>query len=199
MLGVGGGAGAGKTTLVAVLGRRGWSVLDLDGEARRLCRKGEDMWKALVREFGPSFLESNGNLDRKKMGWFAFKRRKNLLSLNRVTHSLLFREARKHIARTQGKGIVIDGAILYEGGFLPLLDMLIFVEVDPRERMKRMCKKCCTEREAQRRVNGQIFLPSLRRHSDIVLQNQGTREELKGITENILDIIEKRFLLSRAE
>lgn len=199
VIGVGGGTSAGKTTLVNIFGNRGWAILDLDHEARRLSRKGGSIWKALLKEFGPVILRRDGNLDRKKLGWFAFKKRKNLLHLNCITHLFLLQETRKIIARTQEKGLVVDGAVLYEGGFLPLLDMIIYVEVNQEERVRRICQKGLSDREARRRVKGQFFLPSLRRRSSIVLQNCESREHWRRITEDLLNMIEKQLSHSREE
>ncbi|MEN3186646.1 MAG: dephospho-CoA kinase [Atribacterota bacterium] len=185
VIGIGGGAGSGKSTVASFLEEKGVKVLELDALSRKLAQKGGPIWKGIVRTWGRFFLDPRGNIDRKKLGKVIFRNFTALLLLNRLTHPLLFQETRKWLNRNREENLVaIDGTILFEGGFLPILDWVIFVEGDLDLRWRRLVAKGWKEKEAQNLLSAQRFSSCLRRRAHFVLWNQDSREKLRQEVEN---------------
>ncbi len=102
-----------------------------------------------------------------------------LFLLNSLAHPLLFWEAVKRLYRTGGKAVAIDGAVLFEAGFCPLLDFLLFVDAPLDHRLERLRKQGLQEGEIILRVKSQKFLGCLRRRASKVLSNDNSLESLK--------------------
>ncbi|MBP9015398.1 MAG: dephospho-CoA kinase [Candidatus Atribacteria bacterium] len=186
VLAIGGGAAAGKSTVASILREKGIEVWELDKLSQELSQKGKPLWKNIVRTFGSQFLTKTGELDRAKLGKVVFRSWENLFKLNSATHSVLFQEVRKRLASVPPSQVVaIEGAVLFEAGFLPLWDKLIFVEADEATREERLQKaKGLRKREARDRLRSQRFLNCLKRRADFILLNEASLEDLKETIED---------------
>jgi len=96
---------------------------------------------------------------------------------------------RKKLASVPPSRIVaIEGAVLFEAGFEPLWDKLIFVEADEAIREKRLLKTTGLKaREIRDRLRLQRFLNCLKRRADFILKNEGSLEELEETIEDWLE------------
>jgi len=154
-------------------------VLSLDDIARDLSQKGNPLWKRVVLLFGRSFLDEKGYLKRRKLASIVFRSWRMLFLLNSLAHPLLFWETVRRLYRTKGEAVVIDGAVLFEAGFCPLLDFLLFVDAPLGHRLERLREQGLREREIILRVKNQKFLGCLRRRASKVLSNDTSLESLK--------------------
>lgn len=189
VIGIGGGAGTGKTTVASFLREQGVKVLELDELSRELSRKGGPIWKKVIKTWGRFFVDARGNIDRKKLGKVVFRSFKVLFLLNRIAHPLLLQETRKWLNRNRKeKLLVIDGAILFEGGFLPLLDRIVFVEIDSDLQQRRLVTRGWKEKDARSLIEAQKFLRCLRRRADLVICNRGSRKKLYQDIEKFLEL-----------
>lgn len=179
ILGIGGGVASGKSTVASFLEGQGIPVLVLDDLARELSAKGKPLWKAIVYGFGRSFLDSRGILQREKLARVAFRSWRMLFMLNALTHPLLFFEARRRLQRLEKEWVAIEGAILFEAGFCPLLSRLLFVDAPRDLRIARLQAKGFKEGEVRNRLKAQRFLGCLRRRASKVLENISSLEFLK--------------------
>lgn len=84
-VGLTGGLGSGKTTVSRIFAELGAFVLSADEVGRRLMQPGEEVYAAIVREFGKSVIRSDGSLDRKALAELAF-RGDRAPALNRIVH-----------------------------------------------------------------------------------------------------------------
>lgn len=186
VLGIGGGIASGKSTVASLLEEAGIPVLVLDDLARKLSEKGKPIWKAVVCVFGRLFLDARGALQREKLARVVFRNWRMLFVLNSLTHPLLFFEARRYL-RGFGKGwVAVEGAILFEAGFCPVLSKLIFVDAPQDVRIARLRAKGLGEKDAQVRLRAQRFLACLRRRASKVLENVSSIEFLESEVSSLL-------------
>jgi dephospho-CoA kinase len=179
VIGIGGGAGSGKTTVANFLREKGVKVLDLDELGRELAQKGGPIWKAIVCTWDRFFLDVRGHIDRRKLGKVAFRNFRILFRLNQLSHPLLLWETRKWLRRNaQEAFLAVEGAVLFEGKFLPLLDWIIFVEAGADLRKERLMVKGWRERDAWDLVKAQRFSDCLRRKAHLCIDNQDSQEKL---------------------
>jgi dephospho-CoA kinase len=180
IIGVGGATGSGKSSVAHSFRAYNAMIIDLDRLSHDLSRKGRRLWKALVLNFGSGFLDQKGELQRKKLGRVVFKNWKLLFLLNRISHPIFKNQLKKIILRQPPSAIVvIDGAILFEAGLIPLVDCLIFVEAPEEQRSSRLSQKGLSPDEIRSRLKSQKFISCLRRRSHIIIENNTTPEDLQ--------------------
>ena len=85
VIGITGGTGCGKTTLLRAIAVKGGLVLDCDAIYHELLKTDRDMLSAIEARF-PGVIE-DGALNRKKLGAIVFSDEEALLDLNRITHA----------------------------------------------------------------------------------------------------------------
>ncbi len=170
---------SGKSTVAFLLARWGIPVLVLDDLARELSEKGKPLWRVIVLFFGRSFLDARGALQRRKLARVVFRSWKMLFALNYLTHPILFFEAWWRLRRLKGQWVAIEGAVLFEAGFCPLLSQLLFVDAPYTLRIARLQAKGITERDAECLLRAQRFLPCLRRRASRILENASSIESLE--------------------
>ena len=179
ILGITGGTGCGKTTLLNVLREQGALVLDCDEIYHDLLTWDASLLSAIEARF-PGTVEA-GQLQRKKLGALVFSDKKALLDLNRITHAAVKREV---LRRLEGKpGLAaIDAIALFEGGLAELCDVTVAVTAPEEARIQRLTVRDGIGRDyAKRRIAAQKSAEWFREQCDYCLENNGTQEEFHGI------------------
>ena len=105
IIGITGGTGCGKTTLLDLIRQQGGLVLDCDAIYHDLLANDRALTAAIEERF-PGAVQ-NGILDRKKLGGIVFSDQSALLDLNRITHGAVKKEVLRHLA-TGPKQAAID-------------------------------------------------------------------------------------------
>lgn len=143
VIGVTGGAGAGKTTLVGRLKRVGIPVITADEVGRQVVQKGKPVLRALMATFGHTILTSDGQLNRQKFGQWVFRNPKALQRLNHLTHPKMCTiiEVKVRELKNQGRPLIgVEAAVLFEMGLQRCVNEVWSVVASKRERIKRLEK-----------------------------------------------------------
>lgn len=178
ILGITGGTGCGKTTLLRLIGEAGGVVLDCDELYHALLRQDPALLCSIEARF-PGTVE-NGILQRKKLGAVVFSDEQALLDLNRITHAAVKGEV---LSRLEEKPSLaaIDAIALFEGGLAPLCDLTVAVVAPTEARIRRlMARDGITEDYARSRIAAQHPQDWFRQRCDYVLENNGTEEAFRN-------------------
>jgi len=184
-VGLTGGIGAGKSEVSRLLARYGAVIVDSDRIAREVVEPGTPGLAAVVGEFGTEVLAPDGGLDRAKLGSVVFQDRERLAALNAIVHPLVRErsaELEEQARREAGEDAVVvhDVPLLTENGLAPLYDRVVVVEASQATRLERLLRtRGMDEREARARMAAQATPEDRRAVADIVIENDGTREELE--------------------
>ena len=171
IIGITGGTGCGKTTLLDVIRQRGGLVLDCDAVYHQLLISDKKMLAAIDARF-PGTVE-NGSLNRKKLGAIVFADKDALLDLNRITHAAVKAEV-QHQLETAPKLAAIDAIALHEGGLADLCDVTVAVTAPTEDRVRRlMARDNIPEDYARSRIAAQHDEDWFRQRCDYVLENSG--------------------------
>ena len=135
ILGITGGSGGGKTTLLDAVKRLGGTVIDCDAEYHRLLQSDCALLNSIEARF-PGTVE-NGALNRKKLGAIVFNNEKALLELNAITHSAVKEEVLRLIPPTPSL-VAIDAIGLFEGDLAALCDVTVAVTAPVADRIRRL-------------------------------------------------------------
>jgi len=141
VVGITGGAGAGKTTWARQWEAKGIPVLFADQIGREVVAKGTPVLRALVATFGRSILTPNKQLNRPKVGQWVFGHPVALRRLNQLTHPAMrsIIEARLRFLRGRGYPMaVVEAALLFEMGLQRSVGEVWSVVASERERLRRL-------------------------------------------------------------
>ena len=175
ILGITGGTGCGKTTLLSCIQELGGVVLDCDEIYHNLLKTDEKMLAAIDARF-PGTVE-DGVLDRKKLGATVYADEAALLDLNAITHAHVRREVER---RLEGKPplAAIDAIALFESGLNELCDATVAVTAPEEDRVRRlMARDGIPETYARSRIAAQHPESWFRERCGYVLENRGTASE----------------------
>lgn len=177
IIGITGGSGCGKTTLLEMIRQQGGLVLDCDAIYHTLLKTDEAMLAAIEKRF-PGTVE-NGSLLRKKLGAIVFADEKALLDLNTITHSTVKREVQNRLEK-QPALAAIDAIGLFEGELDCLCNVTVAVTAPREARIHRLMERDGIDRAyAEKRIDAQKPENWFREKCDHVLANDGTYEQFQ--------------------
>lgn len=177
ILGITGGTGCGKTTLLKVIEEKGGLVLDCDAIYHQLLTRDDKLLNAIEARF-PGTVE-NGALQRKKLGTIVFSDEIALMDLNRITHGAIKAEVLR-LLKTAPKLAAIDAIALFEGGLADLCDLIVAVTAPEEVRVQRLMKRDnISEDYARSRIGAQHDESWFRERCDWTLENIGTQEQFR--------------------
>ena len=172
ILGITGGTGCGKTTLLKVIEEKGGLILDCDAIYHELLASDDSLLKAIETRF-PGTVE-DGQLQRKKLGAIVFSDENALQDLNKITHGAIKAEVLRRLA-VQPKLAAIDAIGLFEGGLAELCDGTVAVTAPSEVRVQRLMKRdSISEEYARSRIAAQHSEDWFRQRCDWILENNGT-------------------------
>ena len=171
VIGITGGTGCGKTTLLNLIADRGGLILDCDAIYHELLASDAAMLAAIEKRF-PGVVE-NRSLNRKKLGAIVFSDENALLDLNRITHAAVKQEVLRRL-ETAPKLAAIDAIGLFEGGLSELCDVTVAVTAPEEMRIRRLMRRdSISEDYARSRIRAQHTEDWFRERCDCVLENSG--------------------------
>lgn len=177
ILGITGGTGCGKTSLLNCIAERGGLILDCDAIYHDLLRTDPALLSAIEARF-PRTVE-NGALQRKKLGNLVFSDEKALSDLNAITHGAVKAEVLRRLAG-KPKLAAIDAIGLFEGGLAALCDVTIAVTAPEEARIQRLMVRDGIGRDyAKRRIAAQKSAEWFREQCDYCLENNGTQADFQ--------------------
>ena len=177
ILGITGGSGCGKTTLLSCIREQGGLVLDCDAIYHDLLKTDREMLAKIDARFPETVTE--GVLDRKQLGAVVFSDEKALLDLNAITHTAVKREIRRRLKDHPGLA-AIDAIALHEGRLAQLCDKTVAVTAPVEDRVRRLTHRDgITEEYARSRIAAQHPQQWFAERCDYVLENSGSREDFR--------------------
>ena len=177
ILGITGGTGCGKTTLLNCIAEQGGLILNCDAIYHALLRNDPALLSAIEARF-PGSVES-GVLQRKKLGNLVFSDEKALSDLNAITHGAVKAEVLRRLAG-KPKLAAIDAIGLFEGGLAELCDVTVAVTASEEARTARLMARDGIDRDyAKRRIAAQKRAEWFREQCDYCLENNGTQEDFQ--------------------
>ena len=171
IIGITGGTGCGKTTLLNLIRDRGGLVMDCDAIYHDLLKTDTTMLSSIEARF-PGTVE-NGILNRKKLGTIVFADEAALLDLNAITHGAVKKEVLRQL-EAQPTLAAIDAIGLFEGNLAELCTVTVAVTAPVEDRIQRLMVRDNISREyAEKRIHAQHNDAWFREKCDHVLENDG--------------------------
>ena len=188
-VGLTGGVASGKSTVAAMLAEQGVVVVDADQLAREVVEPGTPGLEAVVAEFGGDLLTDDGRLDRPALGAIVFADEPARRRLEAILHPLIrARSAEIEAAAAEDALVVHDIPLLAESGQAGHFEAVVVVDVPVETQVERMVRdRGWTEADARARIDAQASREERRAVATYVVENTGTREDLR---DRVTEVVE---------
>jgi dephospho-CoA kinase len=180
-----GGIGSGKTLFCNILKSLGYEVFSCDDIYADLLQE-EAYLSLLIKNFPECF--PDGKFNKKILSERIFKNREDKKTLESLAHPLILQRLLKKMEDKET--VFAEVPLLFEGGYEELFDCVIALVRNKEDRIEAVKKRSrLTEAEILNRMENQIDPALLFDKNCIIVENNGTVEELKEKTIKILSKI----------
>jgi dephospho-CoA kinase len=172
-VGLTGGIGCGKSVVAEMFRELGSHIIDADEIAHRLVTPGSPVLAAISKQFGQHFLNSDGSLDRKKLGQHVFASPAQRKILEALIHPAVRDDIRQQLESCQHEAYVIIAIpLLLETGYTELIDRVLVVDCEETQQIQRAAQRDARDREQIESImQQQISRAERLRRADDVLEN----------------------------
>ena len=196
VLGITGGVGAGKSTILSYLNKKyNAKVILADEVGRQLQQPGEESFRRIVEVFGSAILLPDGSLDRARLADTVFADKEMLARLNAIIHPAVKKRITAQLAYERQKKevpfCVIEAALLLEDGYDQICDEIWYVYTKPDIRMNRLAaSRGYSDEKTQQIMSNQPDDGIYRKKCKFVIDNsddivENTYEQIdKGLREH---------------
>jgi dephospho-CoA kinase len=190
VVGLIGGIGSGKSLVAEMFRRRGASVISGDQLGHEALRQAEIVAE-VVGHWGPSVLEADGTVSRRRLAAIVFGDPKELRALEALVFPWIERRIREEIAAAQARPevrlIVLDAAVMLEAGWNKVCDWLVYVRAPRAVRLHRLEEqRGWGAKEVHEREKVQMSLTDKVSRADYAVDNSGTPEQVAQQVDNLL-------------
>ena len=184
-----GGIGSGKSLVMDILKKIGYTTFSCDDIYRDLSFNKEYLLE--LKKIFPLVINDKGELERKRLAEIVFNDKKELKNLNDLAHPWVFRILKEKIEKENGV-VFSEVPLLFESGAEKDFDYVIIVNRKKNERISAVCARDGVGKEnVENRINNQFDYEKnlqvfLERENFFVLENNLSVEHLKTNIEKIL-------------
>lgn len=184
VLGITGGVATGKTTVMGMFRELGAETLSADEIARDVLAPGTPEADEVIRQFGPSVLSSDGNIDRRKLGELVFSNSEAKQSLESITHPRIIAILEQRINEFRKRAtccvaLAVEIPLLVECKLMPLVDKVLVVTTEQETQIIRLKTRGFSTNEALRRINAQMPMGEKLCAADIVIRTDVSFEDTR--------------------
>jgi len=203
-VGLTGSIGVGKSFVAGVLAELGCHLLDADVTAREVVAPTSVALEKVVAEFGADVLQSNGALDRTKLGNLVFSDPGRRATLNSILHPYIIArqdELMREWEAVSPNGIaVVDAALMIESGGYQRFDKLIVVHCSPEIQIQRvMSRNNFSREEAEQRIRAQMSQDEKKKFADYLIDTSDGFDDTRRQTEKVYAALLQDLNLDRQQ
>lgn len=187
-VGITGGIASGKSEVARYFEKKGFAVIYED-QVGHDALKEPAIRSQLLRLFGDTIVDTQAEIDRKKLATIVFQDAKKLAQLNETIHPIMIQRTQEKFTEYEKAGhslVFLEAAILFEMGLDRVVDRILYVYATRAVRVSRLTEsRKLSLQEAKKRIRSQKIAENKKR-SDYVLRNNSAKEELYNACERTL-------------
>jgi len=187
-VGLTGGIGCGKTTVVALFRDAGWRTIESDALVRELLATDERVWSQLRARWGDAVF-TDGAVDRRAVAARVFSDDSELKWLEALLHPLVRESWYAAIEQAPEARWLVEIPLLFEKRLETLFDLTVCVASPPNVVEDRMVARGYTGAEVEQRRERQMPLEEKIERADHLISNAGSLEFLKRQTTRLIEQI----------
>lgn len=191
VIGITGGVGCGKSTVMSLLKERfGAKTLLADELGHLAMQPGEEPYEKICQSFGKDVVLEDGNLDRSSLAEIIYNDNQKREELNHIIHPFVKEKIREYLQSWQKEPLIaIETAIMFETGCDAFCDVVWYVRTEPKLRIRRlMDSRGYTKERAEAIMAAQISDEEGCRRADECLDNNGSVEKIADRLQELLGI-----------
>lgn len=180
IVGVTGGIGSGKSAICNAFVKFGIDIVDADIVAREVVVPGSDGLLEITENFGPQVIDSNGQLDRKKLRGIIFEDDSKRQLLESILHPRIRRRVESQLAAATSDYCLLCVPLMIERGNSYHVDRLLVVDCPEDTQISRvMARDNLTREQVLAIMATQATRQQRLEKADDVIMNDGSIEELE--------------------
>jgi dephospho-CoA kinase len=177
-IGLTGGIGSGKSTVLQMFAELGAAVVDADAISRATTAAGGAAIAAIRAHFGPEFVTPEGALDRERMRAHAYADPQARKKLEGIIHPLVGRESESQVEAAVAAGvrcIVFDVPLLVESGrWRAQVDRVVVIDCSLETQVERVVARSgLSAAEVRTIIAAQASRADRLAAADVVICNEG--------------------------
>ncbi|SEK41068.1 dephospho-CoA kinase [Butyrivibrio sp. ob235] len=185
VIGVTGGVGAGKSTVLNYIEKScNCRIIFSDKVANDIKLKGQSCYEPIVDLLSEDILGPDGEIDKKKMAAKIFADDSLLKQVNDILHpavnNYIFGEIEKEKAEGKLDYLFIEAALLIENGYHKIVDELWYIYADESVRRKRLKEsRGYSDEKIDDIIKGQLSDEEFRKYASFVIDNSNDENDTK--------------------
>jgi len=185
VIGITGGVGAGKSSVLQYIGQRcKCRIVLADEVGNRVKLPGEICYNRLVELMGSDILDEKGYIDKLRMAEAIFSDKDLLTKVNAIIHPAVKDYILSAIREEKEAGNVdfffVEAALLIESGYGEHVDELWYIYASEEVRRKRLKEsRAYSDEKISAIMRGQLEEEEFRRACSVVIDNSGNQDETK--------------------
>jgi dephospho-CoA kinase len=195
LVGLTGGIGSGKSTVARMLEARGAAVFDADLLARQAIAPGTPGHDKVVERFGPNVLAPGGGIDREALASIVFADPAARRDLEAIVHPEVRRMFAERSERYEDTDtvVVFSAPLLVETGMHTAFEVLMVVSAPVDTQVERLMRdRGMSEPTIRARIAAQLPLDAKAEVADVLVDNEGTIEDLEGQVDRVWEDLQAR-------
>jgi len=184
VVGLTGDVGAGKSTILRTWHELGAVLVDSDEIVRHLWKTGQLRSAALDRFGSRALNPASGEVDLAFVAAAVFSSPEDYTWVCSLLHPLVLKRIETMLEKLDG-WIVVELPLLFEAGRPPWLDLVVYVTAAEEFRIARTRSRGWKTGELERRERWLLPLKEKILLADIVIENDGTRDDLERLAKSM--------------
>lgn len=181
-----GGIASGKSEVSHLFEALGAPVIDTDLISRQLVKPGEPALQEIVTAFGASILNSDGALNRKKLGKLIFNSDQQRRQLEDILHPRIRDEVTRQLQTIAAPYAIVVIPLLLESRYPINIDRILVIDAPPEmQRQRLMQRNAISEADADKMLHAQATNSHRLAVADDVISNRGPLKALQAEVERL--------------
>ena len=178
-----GGIATGKSSVIELLKRSGFRVIDADKVAHEVL---DEQHQKISEIFGEHFV-NEGKVDRKLLGSMVFSDPQKRKVLESLLHPVIYTKisALSDTLDKRAEPYIVDIPLFYEGGRYAIENVIVVYASQTQQLERLMQRDSYSKEEALARIGSQIDIQEKRDNATHVIDNSGNLKQLEFETERI--------------
>ena len=187
-VGLSGGIGCGKSTVLGFFREAGWRTVDSDAVVRELLATDAEVQAQLRSRWGEAVF-ADGAVDRGAVAKRVFGHEGDLKWLEELLHPLVRESWLASIEQAPDSNWLVEIPLLFEKRLETRFDLTVCVSSPPDVVADRMVVRAYTEAQIEQRRKQQMPLEEKIERADYLISNAGSLEFLKQQTTRLIEQI----------
>jgi dephospho-CoA kinase len=183
IIGLTGGIATGKSTASQILSELEIPIIDADLISREVVLPGKEAHREITAFFGKEILHEDETLNRAKLGEIIFNDNEKRQKLNEIVHPAVRIEMKNQALEYLRSGkntVIMDIPLLFESKLTHMVNETWLIYASPAVQLERlMLRDGFSEQQALARIRSQMPIDDKKELADVVIANNGTKEQLK--------------------